>query len=174
MSRNHCLLRYGRVRVWVGILGDQPLGLAVLPNTLTCAVYRQFSVNELPVPLEHVSLHQQQLWFMQDGAPPHFLPIVRQHVNQTFGEQWIGLGGPVNRPTRSSDHDPLDVWLWGHLKMLMYSALISNLVVLQQRVENACQEIRVKPGIFDRVRTSVRRRAESCVEMHKNHIRHLL
>jgi hypothetical protein len=25
MSRNQCLLRYVRVNVWVGILGDQPL-----------------------------------------------------------------------------------------------------------------------------------------------------
>jgi hypothetical protein len=36
------------------------------------------------------------------------------------------------------------------------------------------QEIRVKPGIFDKVRTSVRRRAENCVEMHGNHIEHML
>jgi hypothetical protein len=36
------------------------------------------------------------------------------------------------------------------------------------------QEIRVKPGILDRVENSVRRRAKSCVEMHGNHIEHLL
>jgi uncharacterized membrane protein len=57
---------------------------------------------------------------------------------------------------------------------LVHSAPINDLEVLQQRVENTCQEIRVKPGIFDRVRTSVRRRAESCVEMYGNHTEHLL
>jgi hypothetical protein len=31
------------------------------------------------------------MWFMHDGAPPHFLRTVRQHLNQTFGEQWIEL-----------------------------------------------------------------------------------
>jgi hypothetical protein len=36
---NQCLLRYGRVNFWVGILGDQHLGLVVLPNRLTGAVY---------------------------------------------------------------------------------------------------------------------------------------
>jgi hypothetical protein len=40
-------------------------------------------------------------------------------------------------------------------KTLVYSAPINDLQVLQQHVENACEEIRVKPGIFDRVRTSV-------------------
>jgi hypothetical protein len=68
----------------VGILGDQPLGPVVLPNRLTCAVYQRFLVNDLPVLLEHVPLHQRQhTWFMHVGAAPRFLRIVRQHLNQT-------------------------------------------------------------------------------------------
>jgi hypothetical protein len=56
----------------------------------------------------------------------------------------------------------------------VHSAPINDLEVLQLRIENAYQEIRAKPGIFDRVRTSVRRRAESYVKMHGNRIKHLL
>jgi hypothetical protein len=41
----------------------------------------------------------------------------------------------------------------------------------QHQAENAYQEIRVKQGILERVRTSVRRRAESCVEIQGNHRR---
>jgi hypothetical protein len=114
------------------------------------------------------------MWFVHDGAPPHFLLIVTQHLNQTFGEQWIGRGGPVNWPARSPDLNPSDFWLWGQLKSAVYSARVSDLEVSKQRVENACQEIRVKPGIFDRVRTSVQRGAESCVEMHGNHTEHVM
>jgi hypothetical protein len=114
------------------------------------------------------------MWFMHDWAVPHFLCIVRQHLNQTLGEQWIGRRGPVNWPARSPDLKPLGILLWGQLKTLVYSAPINDLEVLQQRVENVCQEIRVEPGIFNTMRTSVRRRAESCVEMHGNHIEHLL
>jgi hypothetical protein len=54
---------------------------------------------------------------------------------------------------------------------------INDLEVLQHRVENACQERQeagVKAGIFVRVRTSVRRRAGTSVEMHGNHTEHLL
>jgi hypothetical protein len=168
MSRNNCLLRYGRVNVLVGTLCDQLLRPVVLPHRLTGSVCHRFSVNDLPVPLEHVSLHQQHLWFMQDRAPPHFLPTVRLHLNQTFGEQWIRHGSPANWPARSPDLNPLNFWLWGHLETLVCSEAINDLEVLT-RVENACQEIRVKPGIFGRVLTSVRRRAEGYVETHGNH-----
>jgi hypothetical protein len=132
MYRNQCLLR--------GILSDQLSGLAVLPSRLTGAVCHCFLVNGLPVLLEHVPLHQRQhMWSMHDGAPPHCLRTVRQHLNQTFGEQWIGRGGPVNWPARSPDLNSLDFWLPGHLKALVCSAPISDLEVLQQRVQNACQ-----------------------------------
>jgi hypothetical protein len=38
---------------------------------------------------------------MQDGAPPRVLRIVRQPLNQTLGEQWIGRRGPVKWPAQS-------------------------------------------------------------------------
>jgi hypothetical protein len=49
------------------------LGPVVLPNRVTGAVYHRFLVNDLPVLLKHVPVHQRQhRGFMHDGAPPHF------------------------------------------------------------------------------------------------------
>jgi hypothetical protein len=49
-------------------------------------------LNDLPVLLEHVPLDQSQhVWFMHDGAQPQFLCIVKQHLNDSFGEQSTGL-----------------------------------------------------------------------------------
>jgi hypothetical protein len=48
------------------------------------------------------------------------------------GEQWIGCGGTVNWPAGSPDFNSLDFWLWAHLKTVVYSAPISDFVVLQQ------------------------------------------
>jgi hypothetical protein len=149
--------------------------LTLSRNGQTGTEYHRFLVNDLPVPLKHVPLHQwQSMWLMRDGAPCHFLRTVRQHLNQTFGEKWIGRGGRVNWPARSPNLNPLDFWLWGHLKTLVYSESINDLQVLLQWVENACQEIRVKPGIFDRVATCMRRMAKSFAEIHRNHTQHLL
>jgi hypothetical protein len=79
-----------------------------------------------------VPLRQQHMWFMADGAPRHFLRIVRQNLNQTFGEQWIGCRGPVSWPAQSPGLNPLEFWLWQHLKSLVCSVLITDLEVLQQ------------------------------------------
>jgi hypothetical protein len=103
-----------------------------------------------------------------------FPRTVRQHVNQTFGEQWIGRGGLVNWPARSPDLISLDIWLWGHRQNSVFSTPINDLEVLQHRVENASHEIPMKSGILGRVRRSVRRRAAGCVEMHGNHKERLL
>jgi hypothetical protein len=100
-----------------------------------------------------------------------FPRTVRQSLNQTSGE-WAGRGGPVSWPARSPDLNPLDFWLWEHLKTSVCLLPINDLEILEQKAENAFQEIRVKPGIFDRLRTSVRRRAERCLEMNGNHIEH--
>jgi hypothetical protein len=96
------------IDVWVGVLGDQLLGPVVLPNRLTGAVYHRFLANDLAVLFEH---EPQHMWFMHYGAPPHFLCSVRQHLNQTSSEQWVGRGGPANWPARSPDPNPLDFWL---------------------------------------------------------------
>jgi hypothetical protein len=82
-------------------------------------------MNYLPVFLEYVALHQRQ--HMHDGAPPHFLRIVGQHLNQTFAEQWIGREGPVNWPARTPDLNHLDFWLWGYLNSWVYAAPINDL-----------------------------------------------
>ena len=49
---------------------------------------------------------------------------------------------------------PLDFWLWGRVKTLVYWELIRDLRVLQQRLESACQEFRVKQQIYERERTA--------------------
>jgi hypothetical protein len=80
--------------------------------------------------------------------------IIRQHLNQTLGRQWIGRGGPVTLPAQRSELNFLGLWLWGYLNILMYAKPINDVEVLQQQAENVCREIRVKQGIFERVPTS--------------------
>ncbi|GFV61408.1 uncharacterized protein TNCV_446241 [Trichonephila clavipes] len=49
-----------------------------------------------------------------------------QHVTidllkDTFGDRLISRFGPVNRPRRSCDLTPLDYFLWGYVKSLVYA-----------------------------------------------------
>jgi hypothetical protein len=86
--------------------------------------------------VHHYSLNMclfiNNTWFIRDGAPSHYLRIVRVRLNhRLFGEQWIGRGGLAKWPALSPDFSPLDFWLWEHLKAFVYSALINDLKVLQ-------------------------------------------
>ncbi|GFV60469.1 uncharacterized protein TNCV_3471041 [Trichonephila clavipes] len=49
-------------------------------------------------------LHRRNRQCLQhDGAPAHFSGDVRNYLDVTFGQQWIGRGGPVRWPARSPD-----------------------------------------------------------------------
>ena len=65
------------------------------------------------------------MWFVNDGAPAHFLRIVREHLILTFQDCWIDQQGPKSCPLRSPELDPLDSWLWGYLKALVYATPVS-------------------------------------------------
>lgn len=163
------------INVWAGIHGDRLIGPYVLPHTLNGARYLNFLQNQLPVLLENVPIHERvQMWYMHDGAPAHFHLRVRQQLTRVFHERWIGRGGPIPWPARSPELNPLDFWLWGHLKTLVYAVPINDVDTLRERVVNVCDAIRQQPGVFQRMRESMRRRMEGCIAMDGGHIEHML
>jgi hypothetical protein len=60
------------------------------------------------------------VYLQQDGAPLHYGICVRRWLDQQFPASWVGRSGPVEWPPRSPDHSPLDFYLWGHLKAMVY------------------------------------------------------
>jgi hypothetical protein len=164
-----------KINVWMGIVGDCLLGPFVLPERLNGDDYRDFLENDLPLLLEEVPLNvRNSIWFMHDGAPPHFRLHVRDFLNQTFREKWIGRGGPTPWPPRSPDLNPIDFYVWGHLKSLVYERPIATRDELRARIFDACHTIKNTPGIFERVRESMTRRINACIGSNGSHIEHLL
>lgn len=162
------------VNVWAGILGDSLLGPHVLPERLTGATYLQFLEEVLPNFLDDVPLDiRRKMWFMHDGAPPHFSRAVHNFLNATY-PRWIGRGGPKAWPPRSPDLNPLDFFLWGYMKSLVYSdGEIENVEDLRQRIINAAQRIRLEAP-FQRVRDNYSRRLEACLHAEGGHFEHFL
>lgn len=163
------------VNIWAGIIGDFLIGPFVLPNRLNGQQYLNFLENDLLHLLDDVPYQlRNDMFFMHDGAPPHFALNVREHLNRMYPGRWIGRGGPVYWPPRSPDLNPLDYFLWGYLKALVYATPVDTLEELQQRVFNACDHVRNIPGIFSRVRSSMEKRIRGCIEMNGGHFQHLL
>uniref|UniRef100_V5GM36 DUF4817 domain-containing protein n=1 Tax=Anoplophora glabripennis TaxID=217634 RepID=V5GM36_ANOGL len=61
------------LNVWAGIVAGKLVGPAILPDRLTGLDYLHFLQNNLPELLEEIPLHIcQNMWYLHDGAPPHF------------------------------------------------------------------------------------------------------
>jgi hypothetical protein len=71
---------------------------------------------------------------------------------------------------RSPDLNPLDLYLWGHLKALVYTAPVDN----EDTHNHACQTICDYPAISERTRLSVVRSVQACIESHGGHFVHFL
>ncbi|KAJ8984505.1 hypothetical protein NQ317_014595 [Molorchus minor] len=85
--------------------------------------------------------------FQHDGAPPHKARIVQQYLNETYGENWIGINGPIQWPPKSPGLIPLDFFL------------------------NACDEL--SREMHKASVREVRRRLDKCLEV-GGHIENLL
>ncbi|XP_071055457.1 uncharacterized protein [Onthophagus taurus] len=67
------------------------------------------------------------LWFQQDGAPPHYHLDVRRYLDTVFPARWIGRRGSVEWPPRSPDLTPCDFFFWEYLKSKVYVNRPQNL-----------------------------------------------
>ncbi|KAJ4449249.1 hypothetical protein ANN_00646 [Periplaneta americana] len=124
---SHHQVRFS-LNMWAGIIGDRLVGPHVLVNRLTGQSYTNFLENTLPHVLEATPLiNRQHIHFLHDGAPTHFSRTTRRYLDRRFPDRWIGRCGPIAWPPRSPDLNPLDFYLWGHLKSLVYSCPVPDL-----------------------------------------------
>ena len=122
-------------------------------------------VNTLPVLFEEVPLAvRTRTWFQRDGAPAHFSHLARKQLTATFGDRWMVHLGPVPWPARSPDLNPLDFFLWGYLETLVYATPVDHVDDLLARIVDGCNTIRTTPGLLERVRESMLRRCQLCLQ----------
>ncbi|KAJ4441123.1 hypothetical protein ANN_10973 [Periplaneta americana] len=149
---SHHQVRFS-LNMWAGIIGDRLVGPHVLVNRLTRQAYTNFLENTIPHVLEDTPLiNRQHIHFLHDGAPAHFSRTALRYLDRRFPDRWIGRRGPIAWPPRSPDLNPLDFYLWGHLKSLVYSSPVSDLESLRNRIVACSEDIRNTPGVWDRVR----------------------
>ena len=104
----------------VVLLGNRLIGPFVFDNNLTGNAYEAFLSNELTGLLEDIPLMiRSQMHIQHDGAPPQYTRHVREYLNESFPNRWLGRGGPIAWPQRSPDLTTLDYYLWGHMKTLV-------------------------------------------------------
>ncbi|XP_011698897.1 PREDICTED: putative nuclease HARBI1 [Wasmannia auropunctata] len=108
----------------------------------------------------------------RDKVPPHNSRIVQQTLNDRFFHKWIGHGGPRNWPARSPDLNPMDFFLWGHLKQYVYQEPIDDLEELEDKIIEAIATI--TPNMIISATTNLLRRAQLCIECDGGHFEQFL
>ncbi|GFS57375.1 transposable element Tc3 transposase [Trichonephila clavipes] len=91
----------------------------------------------------------QELWFQQDGATCHTARATIDLFKDTFGDRLISRFGPVNWPPRSCDLTPLDYFLWGYVKSLVYADKPQTLDHLEDNIRRVIADIR--PQMLEKV-----------------------
>ncbi|GFV57382.1 uncharacterized protein TNCV_3173301 [Trichonephila clavipes] len=90
-----------------------------------------------------------ELWFQQDGATCHTARSTIDLLKDTLGDRLISRLGPVNWPPRSCDLTPLDYFLWGYVKSLVYADKPQTLDHLEDNIRRVIADIR--PQMLEKV-----------------------
>ncbi|GFV98859.1 7SK snRNA methylphosphate capping enzyme [Trichonephila clavipes] len=84
----------------------------------------------------------EELWFQQDGATCHTARATIDLLKDTFGDRLISRFRPVNWPPKSCDLTPLDYFLWGYVKSLVYADKPQTLDHLEDNIRRVIADIR--------------------------------
>ncbi|GFU86650.1 uncharacterized protein TNCV_4659461, partial [Trichonephila clavipes] len=90
-----------------------------------------------------------ELWFQKDGATCHTARATIDLLKDTFGDRLISRFGPVNWPPRSCDLSPLDYFLWGYVKSLVYAISHKRLTIWKTTFCRVIADIR--PQMLEKV-----------------------
>lgn len=157
---------------WCGILGDRIFLVKIYGGTLNTVKYLEIlsdvfdEIDDLPL------ARMQSLYFQQDGAPAHNSLVVRERLNEHFGDNWIGTHGPVSWPARSPDLAPLDYFLWGYVKNEIYKTNYDTVEGLKRSLEDILS--RINNIVIRNAVKSMRKRINFCIQENGYHFEHLI
>ncbi|CAG4992946.1 unnamed protein product [Colias eurytheme] len=103
-----------------------------------------------------------QLFFQNDGFPAHYQRTVREHVDNAFPNSWIGRAGPIPWRARSPDLTPLDFYVWGRAKEIVYaSGAHKRKKFLVERINTAF--VKMQDEMLLTTTSEIRKRCRACI-----------
>ena len=112
-----------------------------------------------------------QQWLQQDGATAHTSRANLAWLHERLEGRLISRRAAVTWPPHSPDLTPLDFYLWGYLKSVVYQEAPEDLATLKRAIRAAVRAI--PPSVCARVAEEARCRAERCVAQKGGHFEHV-
>lgn len=161
------------LNVWCGIADSRIIGPHFFEETLNGERYLQFLQRDLFGLFEDVPYATRlNMWFQQDGAPPHYARSVRNFLDERFPQKWIGRGGPVLWPPRSPDLTSPDFFLWGYVKDVVFREPPTDRENMKDRIRAACRAI--TPAMVEATVRNFEKRVNLCIQENGRHFEHLI
>lgn len=109
--------------------------------------YRTMSADYFWDQIEGIDV--DNVYFQQDGAPCHIASAKIVLVEEKFGEHLISKIASIPWPPRACDLAPLDYFLWGYVKSLVYANDPQTIDALKTKITNTiCQ---ITPDLCEKV-----------------------
>ena len=130
-------------------------------------------LREVVVPQLHTKPNFHELFFKQDGAPPHYALRVRDYLNKVFPQRWFGRRGSIEWPPRSPDLTPMDFLFGDVVKNKVYEKNPKTINELKDYIHGAFRDIDEDRSLCRTVCQSVLGRCEECYIVDGGHFKHL-
>lgn len=162
-----------KLNVWARIIGTHIIGPFFINGTLTAEKYLTMLRDDIVPAIRNIfDLNFETVWFQQDGGPPHFGLEVRNVLDDTFAERWIGRRETIEWPPRSPEMNPLDFFFWDYLKDRVYRIKPRNLDDLRHRITTEVTLITIE--ILENVSSNFYYRLGHCQTVQGEQFEHLL
>ena len=89
-------------------------------------------------------------------------------MDNAFPNSWIGIGGPIPRLARFPDLTPLDFYVWGPAKELVYATEVPTRVVLMERIIAAFQKMKTEM-LLRTTSVEILKRCRACIRSRGGH-----
>ena len=99
---------------------------------------------------------------------------MRDYLNESFPNRWLGRGRPIPWPPRSPDLTPLDYYIWSHMNTLVYETKVDSRAAQRDRIFAAVEHIQKHPNNIGSATQSLLMRAENCIAAGGGHFEQLL
>lgn len=111
-------------------------------------------------------------WFQQDGATPHTSGLTMEWLGERFGNRIISRRSHHDWAPHSPDLNPLDFFVWGHIKGQIHTHEHQDLNELKASVVQAVRTI--DGDMCKRAIANFSKRVRQCMAVHGKHIEQLM
>jgi hypothetical protein len=121
--------------------------------------------------IDYVEEHDiSHYYFQQDGATCHTCNITIERLNEIFPNKIISINGDIEWPPRSPDMNPLDYFLWGHLKQIVYQNKPRTITELKNNIISAINNLNDDLDLLERVIENFKSRIHSLKNNNGGHL----